>query len=185
METLILNGSTAAVSTSARLAGLVQRRLERLDPYSTVGSLDRRLLRLPGLDADSFTTGALEADPDVAHLRERLAAAQAVVLVTPVQHGSYAGALKNLLDHAPRAALRDKAVLVAATGATLHTGATACDHLRAVVRSMGGWSVPTQLVAERAELIVDPPERLTDRVDRAVSQLLQVARLLSPAAAAA
>jgi NAD(P)H-dependent FMN reductase len=185
METLILSGSTAAVSTSARLAGLIQHRLERLDPVGTVTALDRRLLRLPGLDADSFTTGALEADPDVGHIRERLAAAHAVVLITPVQHGSYAGALKNLLDHAPRAALRDKAVLVAATGATVHTGATACDHLRAVVRSMGGWSVPTQLVAERAELIMDPPERLIGRVDRAASQLLQMARLLSPAPAVA
>ncbi|MFD0270312.1 NADPH-dependent FMN reductase [Streptomyces sp. NPDC127106] len=181
METLILTGSTAAASTSARLAALVRSRIERRDPGALVSELDRSLLRLPGLDADAYTGGALARDPHVRHLADRLADARAVVLVTPVQHGSYSGALKNLLDHAPRAAFRDKPVLVAATGGTLHLGAAACDHLRAVVRSLGGWAVPTQVIAQRSELIAEPPPQLAARIDRAVGELLLGALMLAPA----
>jgi NAD(P)H-dependent FMN reductase len=150
-------------------------------PHVRASLLDRRLLRLPGLDSAAFDTGVLEHDPDVRHLRERLASAQAVVLVTPVNHGSYAGGLKNLLDHAPRRALQHKAALVAAAGSTLHPGATACDHLRAVVRSMGAWTVPTQLIAERADLAGgEVPQRLAARIDRAVGELMLVVSLLAP-----
>ncbi|WP_051813439.1 NADPH-dependent FMN reductase [Kitasatospora sp. MBT63] len=182
METLILTGSTAPASSSARLAARIRHHLQQRDAGGSVVDLDRRLLRLPGLDADAYTDGTLALDPDVRHLADRLAAARAVVLITPVQHGSYAGALKNLLDHAPRAALRDRAVLVAATGASVHHGATACDHLRAVVRSLGGWTVPTQVIAERADLLGATAPRLDARIDRAAAELLLGARMLAPAA---
>ncbi|MFD7914731.1 NADPH-dependent FMN reductase [Streptomyces sp. NPDC059752] len=183
METLILTGSTAAASTTARLAGLIRHRIQLRDLDSVVSDLDRSLLRLPGLDADAYTGGALARDPGVRHLADRLAEARAVVLVTPVQHGSYSGALKNLLDHAPRAALRDKPVLVAASGGTLHPGSAACDHLRAVARSLGGWTVPTQVIAQRSDLTAaEPPPQLAARIDRAVGELLLGARMLAPVA---
>ncbi|MBB1244407.1 NAD(P)H-dependent oxidoreductase [Streptomyces durbertensis] len=183
METLVITGSTATASTTARLAGAISRSFEQRAPGVSVTHLDRRLLRLPGLDADAYQHGELALSPDVRELGDRLAAARAVVLITPVQHGSYSGALKNLLDHAARSALRDRPVLLAATGGTLHLGASACDHLRAVARSLGGWTVPTQVIVERAELLTAPLPRLTARIDRAVDEVVLAARMLAPAAA--
>lgn len=181
MSTLFLVGSTAASSTSERLGRRIEHAVRRRSPEVESAFLDRRLLRMPVLDADAFAGGVLDGDPDVCELRSRIAGAEAIVVITPVQHGSYSGALKNLLDHAPRGAFRGKPVLIGATAGSLHPGAAACEHLRAVARSLGGWTVPTQLIAERSELLGEPPAHLDRRIDRAAAELLLATRMLSPA----
>ncbi|MFI8939983.1 NADPH-dependent FMN reductase [Streptomyces syringium] len=78
-------------------------------------------------------------------LRDRVAEADALVLVTPCYHGSYSGVLKNCLDHLRVDDLRGKPVGIVAVGASL-TAVQACDHLRAVARTLGCVTAPTQTV---------------------------------------
>lgn len=95
------------------------------------------------------------ADDGVAAVIEQVAAASVLVLATPVYRATYAGVLKVLLDQLPQGALRGKACILGATGATplhylsLDTG------LRAVVASLEGWSVPTVIYATPESIAAD------------------------------
>ncbi|MFI6447705.1 NADPH-dependent FMN reductase [Kitasatospora sp. NPDC050543] len=182
MNLLLVTGTIAETSSCRVLTTLIGERAE-LDGALTSGQLDRSLLNLPVLDPARYADGRLRQDPGVGRLLKEFAAADAVVLATPVQHGSLSGALKNTLDHLPDDALSDRPVLIAATAAGLHNAAGACDHLRSVVRALGGWAVPTQLLAQRADLAeAGAREALIRRIDRAVAELLRFATTVAPAA---
>ncbi|MEE1825261.1 NAD(P)H-dependent oxidoreductase [Streptomyces sp. BE20] len=181
MNLLLVTGTVAGTSSCHALTRLIGERAE-LTGQLTAGELDRSLLALPPLDADRYRSGELLREPAVDRLYKEVAAADAVVLATPVQHGSLSGVLKNLLDHLPDGSLADRPVLVAATATSLHNASGACDHLRTVVRALDGWAVPTHLVAQRSDL-ADPAARaaLTARIDVAVAELARFASALGPA----
>ncbi|WP_431045519.1 NADPH-dependent FMN reductase [Streptomyces sp. P1-3] len=175
MKLCLVSGTTAAVSGCHRLSALIRDRAEGagFDAHD----LDRSLLALPVLTPEAYVSGELFEDPRVRRLLKETADADAVVLATPVQHGSMSGALKNTLDHLPPTALSGKPVLLASTAAGLRNGATACDHLRCVVRALGGWSAPTQIVAERSELVRSAPDSaLLTRIDTGLAELAQLVR---------
>ncbi|MFJ2577287.1 NADPH-dependent FMN reductase [Kitasatospora aureofaciens] len=182
MNLLLVAGTTARASSCRALTALIAERAGHTGRM-TAGELDRSLLALPVLDPDRYVSGELLEDPAVGRLLKEVAAADAVVLVTPVQHGSLSGALKNTLDHLPDTALADRPVLIAATASALHNASGTCDHLRAVVRALGGWAVPTQLVVQRADL-TDTRARtaLTSRIDQALDEVLRFATALGPSA---
>jgi NAD(P)H-dependent FMN reductase len=107
--------------------------------------LDLRRLDLPPLDAD------LEAadQGDGAQLLSAVDAADAVVLGTPVYHGSYSGVLKNALDYCGFDEFEQKTVgLLAVSGGSFPV--TALDHLRSVCRALDCWVVPHQAAIPRA-----------------------------------
>ena len=72
-----------------------------------------------------------------------IAAAEAVLLATPVYRGSMTGTLKNLLDHVPTPALRNKPVAIVAMGASDHHYLGAERHLRDVLAFFGALVCPT------------------------------------------
>jgi NAD(P)H-dependent FMN reductase len=135
-----------------------------LDAAAQVGAstelLDLRALELPPLDADRDA----EEQGDGAHLLERVRAADALVLGTPVYHGSYSGVLKNALDYCGFDEVEEKTVgLLAVAGGSFPV--TALDHLRSVCRALNCWVVPHQAAVPRAYSHVtfeDGEGRLTD-----------------------
>src|ERR1700727_2369436 len=78
--------------------------------------------------ADGRPLDALE--DDTAEVVGRIARTDAVLLATPVYRGSFTGALKNLLDHVPVAALRDTPVAIVAMGGSDHHYLGVERHLR-------------------------------------------------------
>ena len=66
-----------------------------------------------------------------------------MLCATPVYRGSMTGTLKNLLDHVPVEALRDKPVAIVAMGASDHHYLGAERHLRDVLAFFGALVVPT------------------------------------------
>ncbi len=82
-------------------------------------------------------------------LRELANAASAVVLVSPVYHNSFSGALKNALDHLTAGHLNGKPVALMSTGGTYNC--QAIDHLRSVVGAMRGVVLPTHMIATDAD----------------------------------
>lgn len=111
--------------------------------------VDLRALDLPTFDPDEGDRG------DVPELRERVDSADTVVLGTPNYHGSYTGALKNALDHLGRDEFDGTTVgLVVVAGGSFPT--PALEHLRTVVRTIGGWALPRQVAVPRTrETVVD------------------------------
>ncbi|WP_020180170.1 NADPH-dependent FMN reductase [Methylopila sp. M107] len=108
---LVVSGSPAPVSKSARLADLVGEGLAR-DGFGVAHIRVRDLPAAPLLAGDA-------ADPAIAAAVALLDAADGVVFVTPTYKASYSGLMKVFLDLLPQHALTGKAVLPLAVGGSL------------------------------------------------------------------
>jgi len=105
--------------------------------------VDLRDLDLPVFDADRREAG------DAAELAERVEAADAVLLGTPMYHGSYSAPLKNALDYCGFDEFERTTVgLLAIAGGQFPV--TALDHLRSVCRALDAWVLPYQAAVPRA-----------------------------------
>ena len=100
--------------------------------------LDLREYHLPVYDPDIDEQGDAEAATRL--VRE----ADAVVLGTPVYHGSYSGALKNFHDYCGFDEYEETTVGLLATAGGGSYGST-LDHLRITVRGVHGWVLPHQV----------------------------------------
>jgi FMN reductase len=104
-----------------------------------------RLLDLIELPAEGLL--GRRPDPAVDEAVASASSAGILVLATPVYRATYSGALKAFLDRFPTDALVRTAVVLCATAAApahflaLDTGG------RALVASLGGWTVPTVVYA--------------------------------------
>jgi FMN reductase len=113
----------------------------------TVRTLDLGTLRIA--PADGRPPG--ELGDDTAAALEAIAAADAVVLATPVYRGSLTGVLKNLLDHLPVEALRGTPTGIAAMGGSLHHYLGADRHLRDILTFFGALVTPTSAYLTSAD----------------------------------
>lgn len=160
------------------------------------GSYTRRALEeaLSGADAAGGSTALLDLaeldipvfDPDVGAagdsevVRRSLREADAVVLGTPMYHGSYSGALKNALDHCGFEEFEDTTVgLLAVSGGPFPTAAL--DHLRTVCGSLRAWVLPHRAAIPRADNAFDEDalaeEALRARVRTLGEQAVEYARI--------
>src|SRR4051794_41101198 len=136
---LSVSGSPSATS---RTAGLLRRLQATLAADGhTVVPLDVRTL-----PADALL-GAAFGHPAIVRATELFAAADGIVIGTPVYKAAYSGLLKTLLDLLPQYALTGKTILPLATGGTT-AHVLAIDYaLRPVLSSMGarhvlqGWFI--------------------------------------------
>ena len=123
--------------------------------------LDLREFDLPLFDPDHEDAGDAET------LRERIREADAIILGTPMYHGSYASPLKTAIDYCGFDEFENKTVgLLGIAGGNFPI--TALDHLRSVCRALDAWVLPYQAAVPRASgkfedgEFTDPD--LTDRV---------------------
>ena len=90
---------------------------------------------------------------DTASVVNRIAAADIVVLASPVYRASFTGALKNLLDHLPVEALMGKPCGIIAMGATTHHYLGVEWHLRDVLTWFGAIVAPTGVYLSSADFV--------------------------------
>ena len=102
--------------------------------------LDLREYDLPVFDPDVDDS----EQGDAVELKRLVREADAVALGTPVYHGSYSGALKNLHDYCGFDEYEDTTVGLLATAGGGSYGST-LDHLRITVRGVHGWVLPHQV----------------------------------------
>jgi len=128
-QVLTVSGSPRTVSRSAKLLDHVARELE-------LAGHEVDHLRVLDLPAEALL-GAHYDDAAIRESAARMAAADGLVIATPVYKAAYSGLLKAWLDLLPQFGLAGKAVLPLATGGTL-AHALALDYaLRPVLQSMG------------------------------------------------
>lgn len=128
MSILFLQGSPVEPSRSAALSGFVAAELERRGVENT-------RLKLTDLPAHALLHARF-GDPQIRAASERVAAASALVIATPVYKAAYSGLLKSFLDLLPQNGLDGKVVLPLATAGSPHH-ALALDYaLRPVLQSM-------------------------------------------------
>lgn len=116
--------------------------------------------------------GAGEADdtPDVV---AKIAAADAVLLASPVYRGSVSGVLKNLLDQVPVDALRGTPVGIVAQGAIDHHYLGVDRHLRDVLTFFGSPVPPVSAYLTADDFADGVP------VERGVGEIVQVIEALA------
>jgi|HubBroStandDraft_5_1064220.scaffolds.fasta_scaffold394738_1 FMN reductase len=90
---------------------------------------------------------------DTAAVVNRVAAADIIVLASPVYRASFTGALKNLLDHLPVEALMGKPCGIVAMGATAHHFLGVEWHLREVLTWFGAIVPPTGVYLSSADFV--------------------------------
>jgi NAD(P)H-dependent FMN reductase len=125
---------------------------------ATTELVDLREYDLPVFDPDD------DEFPEAERLRETVAAADSVLLGTPVYHGSYATPLKNALDYCGFDEFENTTVgLLCVSGGGFPI--TSLDHLRSVCRSLNAWVIPHQAALPKARTLFDGDD-LTDEGTR-------------------
>jgi FMN reductase len=135
--------------------------------------LDVRVLELRDLAHDvtdhlltGFPPAALKDALDAVH------AADAVIAVTPVFNASYSGLFKSFFDVVDKDALRDKPVLIAATGGTARHSLALEHALRPMFAYLQAVVVPTAVFAASEDWGGDDGAgQLRGRIGRAAGEL--------------
>ncbi|WP_336023124.1 NADPH-dependent FMN reductase [Halobellus salinisoli] len=158
-----------AVCGSLRDESYTRRALERaLDGVRDAGGtgevLDLRAYDLPVFDADRDTQG------DSAAVVRRIREADAVLLGTPMYHGSYSGVLKNALDYCGFDEFEGKTVgLLAVAGGGFPV--SALEHLRSVCRALDAWVLPHQAALPNVSKRFDGDDIVDEGLDERVRVL--------------
>jgi FMN reductase len=149
---------------------------EALDRAAAEGH-DTELIELVGLDL-SFTNNA--PSPDAAEVIDKVASADAVLLVSPVYRASLSGLLKGFLDLLPVEALVGKPAGIVAMGATLHHYLGVDWHLRDILTWFGTLVAPTSVYLTSADFVDGAPsERIAGELDELVSTLTRLSDALN------
>ena len=126
--------------------------------------IDLRELELPMFDADDDEAG------DAPELTRRVREADAILLGTPMYHGSYAAPLKNALDYCGFDEFENKTVgLLAVAGGRFPV--SALDHLRGVCRALNAWVLPYQAVVPLAYQAIEDGEVVDGDLEERVAAL--------------
>ncbi len=185
MKILAISGSLRADSYNTALARAAAGRA----PEGTQIELYDRLGEIPPFDADSDG----EIAPGVVHgFRERIAAADALLFITPEYNGSISGVLKNAIDWASRpprggAALWGKTAAVAGATTGQYGAMWAQQDLRRVLGIAGARVIAGELSVPRAHEVFDAEGRLVSPIvaERLRIHLTALVEQAVPAALAA
>ncbi|ELY42042.1 NADPH-dependent FMN reductase [Natronorubrum sulfidifaciens] len=161
----------AAVCGSLREASTTRFALEcALEAAEHAGAstelLDLREFELPIFDADRDREDA----GDAAELAARLRAADAILLGSPMYHGSYSSPLKTALDYCGFDEFRDKTVgLLAVSGGAFPV--TTLEHLRSVCRSLNAWVIPHEAAIPNANAAFEDGAFVESALEKRVATL--------------
>ncbi len=151
-------GIIGSLRTDSYSALALQQAADRVEALGAeVDILDLREMKLPFCDGGSEYPDY----PDVDVLRDKVKAADGLILATPEYHGSVSGVLKNALDLMSFEHLSGKV-----TGAISVLGgqsnSNALNDLRIIVRWVHGFVIPEQIAVGQAWQAFDSQGKLKD-----------------------
>lgn len=164
MNVIVVNAGLGNPSSSRLLA---ERIVESLTPLGA----EARIVDLrPFAHAitDAMLTGF--PAPDLQAVLDDVVAVDALAVVTPVFQASYSGLFKSFMDLVEEGTLRDKPVLLAATGGSERHSLVIEHALRPLFAYLGADAVPTGVFAATGDFGAHGGE-LKDRIDKAAGQL--------------
>jgi FMN reductase len=173
-ESIQLTAVVGSVTPPGRLRRAVDEALARAHGAET------ELIDLAEREI-AFADGrpAAELGDDTAAVIAEIAQADAVLLATPIYRGSLTGALKNLLDHVPVAALQGTPVALVSMGGSDHHYLGAERHLRDVLSFFGAHPLPTAVYLSSRDFTDGrPSQRAEDALDAVISSAVSLAGAL-------
>lgn len=180
MRIEIISGSPRKESVTVRVAKFLENELKQRTDHE-VGLIDLREWELPHVEKVYSNVDAVpESWRPVA---ERIFKADAFILVTPEYNGSYAPALKNLLDHFPKQLRKPFGIVTASPGA--FGGMRATQQLLTLIPALFGIASPHMLVVPQVDKKFDAQNHLIDQsmmgsVDNFIAEFLWLAEMLKP-----
>lgn len=131
-----------AATKPGRLGKAIAFSAERARARSdTVEVIDLALAKVEICDGRPPDQYAVETQNTI----EIINSAEAVIFGSPVYRATYPGVLKNLLDHLPVAALKDKPVGIVAMAAGVHHYLGVDSHMRFVLAWFGALTLPNSV----------------------------------------
>lgn len=132
-------------------------------------------------DLDPAALLAIGSDPGVEAACDQVAAADVLIVATPVYRATYTALTKTIFDLLPQDALAGTVVVPIATG-YIADHRLAIDHgIRPLIASLGGWTTPTGVYATKADIADDGTLSgpLRASVEAAVTEAVTLARALA------
>ncbi len=121
---------------------------------------------------DATLTGF--APPRLQSVIDQVVAADALIVVTPIFKASYPGLFKSFFDVLDTEVLTGKPVILAATGGTARHSLAIDFAMRPLFAYMQAMVVPTGVFASPYDWGSEGTNALTDRIDRAVGELMSL-----------
>ncbi len=187
MKILAFAGSLRGGSFNRKLVAIAA---DALRGQAEVDLLDLREVPMPPFDGDIEARDGL---PKGARLfKQRIAAADALLICSPEYNWSIPGTLKNVIDWASRDGNPFKGKIAQLMGASpgAYGAVRSALALRQVLSALAVFVLPATVQISRAGEAFDPAGRLIDprsqaQVEKACGELVRVTRLLGAAAAGA
>jgi FMN reductase len=148
MTVLLIAGSPSDPSRSAALLEAVQQRLQ-------LRGVATERLQIRDLSPQALILADF-GHPSVAGAVAQVARARAIVVATPVYKAAYSGVLKVFLDLLPQTALKDKTVLLLATGGSPNHMLALDYALRPVLQSLAAGHILQGIYATDSQVVVLP-----------------------------
>ena len=177
----VLLGSRRVGRRSERVARFI------LDGLSAHDRIETELIDLAVVDLPILRERPEEADnppPNFLSFREKIAAADGLVIVSPEYKGGYPGVLKNALDHLEAGIFRRKPIGIVTVSAGPFGGVSCLTQLRLVCLAMGGVPIPVAFPVSTVDSAFDEAgnpldPRLETRRGQFLDELVWYTRALS------
>ncbi|MEO7311139.1 MAG: NAD(P)H-dependent oxidoreductase [Chitinophagaceae bacterium] len=175
MNIAIISGSARVGSLTHRVALHLQQHFQQHTKHD-IALVSTRDLNLPPVQAvwSSVEKAPIEFQP----LAQIIFDADAIILVSPEYNGSYAPAMKNLVDHFPKQAHKPFGIVTASPGAM--GGIRASQQMQLLVGGLFGLLSPHMLITPMVDKKFDEVGNLIDasfqgQVDNFVHEFLWLA----------
>lgn len=180
MNIEIISGSPRSASLTNRIAVYLKNYIEK-NTRHTVNILDARDFELPHLE-EVWTSVERTPDP-YKPLAKRMFAADAFILVSPEYNGSYAPAMKNILDQFPKQNRKAFGIVTGSPG--ILGGVRATQQMQLLVAALFGILAPNMLITPAVDKKFDANGNLLDpsfekNVHQFVTEFLWLAEAVSP-----
>lgn len=177
MKIVIISGSLGKRSCTRILLAYIEELCRSRGIETALWDFSKR--PLPMAIPEFHTRQDKHPDENVRSFVKDIKSADAFILGSPLYHDSYSGVLKNALDTLPNDAFSHKPVGLVSHSSYERSCITPCNHLRPIVRSLGGYATIIQVGTTDADYIsigdaleLSNPkvkDRLTAMIDEIVS----------------
>ncbi|CDO47655.1 NADPH-dependent FMN reductase [Bartonella henselae] len=157
MNITIIFGSVRQSSLTRTLAHCLADCLLMRD--ASLNWVDLREQPLSIVDPDYHSHVEDNPSAAVRQFIKKIAAADGVILASPLYQGSYSGVLKNALDHLTYDAFLRKPIGLISHGSTVQKCAQPCEHLLPVVRTLYGYPLQCQVTSAKQDFASDDEGR--------------------------
>lgn len=185
MNILFFAGSAEVPSYTLSLISYIGARTRDLGHQPTVW--DPIAIPLPICDPAYHHRPNLYPDENAQWLFQNVRQADAIVLGSPLYHGSYSGVLKNAVDLLWYDAFKDKVVGLVSHASQAMGAYTPCTDLQTVARTLYGTCIQTQVATAKSDYrlvngeLTLANDDIRSRVDRFVEELVFVTLALAQA----